>query len=357
LRSRAFGSIARLISLSLASLFLSGCYVLKLGLEQNNLINSRRPLAAVIADPSTDAKTREKLSYAVEVMDYAVSQGLNTGGAYQHFVTLDRPVVSWIVQAAHADRLKSVTWWFPIVGRVPYLGFFERKERDAKAEELRAAGYDVARGGVGAFSSLGWFEDPIYSSMLNRDDTDLAHLLFHELTHRTFWSPGSVEFNENLAEFVADELTKLYLEKKAMTNELSTHRARRADRELLRVWLRDLRAALDALYSGPKKGDRPAILTEKKAVFDHFTGAARPKFAVEDLVEGRDWNNASVLGASLYSPDTVRFERAFSCVSGKAGGTGSITVGRFLELFREELNENDDDGFKALDSMAAPCSA
>jgi len=107
--------------------------------------------------------------------------------------------------------LESITWWFPIVGRVPYLGYFSKADRDSKASELRTEGYDVYETGVGAYSSLGWFDDPIYSPMLRRSEADFAHLIFHELTHRTLWIRGSVEFNENLAEYAADFLLEKLL--------------------------------------------------------------------------------------------------------------------------------------------------
>src|SRR5690606_18969091 len=112
-----------------------------------------------------------------------------------------------------ADRLEFVTWWFPVVGSVPYIGYFDKADRDAKATELKQQGYDVSVGGAGAFSSLGWFEDPIFSSMLDRGPADTAHLFIHELTHRTLWIPGSTEFNENLAEYVSYRLTPQYLRK------------------------------------------------------------------------------------------------------------------------------------------------
>ena len=95
--------------------------------------------------------------------------GLNTDGAYLYYIHTEQPVVSYLVQAAHADKLKSVKWWFPIVGSVPYKGYFTRSDRDAEAEKLRQQGYDVYTTGVGAFSSLGWFDDPIFSSMLRRN--------------------------------------------------------------------------------------------------------------------------------------------------------------------------------------------
>ena len=330
------------------SAMLQGCYVLKLGLEQNGLMNSRRSLEDVIADPATSEKTRKGLIWSQEVMNWAKAQGFHAAGAYEHYVEIGRPVVSWVVQAAEADRLKSRTWWFPVVGSVPYLGYFSQIERDEMAESLRREGYDVAVGGVGAFSSLGWFADPMYSSMLRRDEAELAHLLFHELTHRTYWAPGSVEFNENLAEFVADEMTERFLKEKSMLEPLENLRKRRSDRELLRRWIRELRVELEKIYTPP---GRPAeiqeVLAQKRRIIDTFTRERKPAFALTDLVEGVAWNNASLLGASLYSPDTSRFQAAWRC-------SGSKNPGVFIKDF-EVVVKKEKDVFKALDVMAAGC--
>ncbi len=313
-------------------------------------MNARRELDVVIADPSTPEKTRKSLLWAREVMNWAKAKGFRSAGAYEHYVEIGRPVVSWIVQAADADRLRSRTWWFPVVGRVPYLGYFSKEERDSMADSLRREGLDVSVGGVGAFSSLGWFADPIYSSMLRRDDGELAHLLFHELTHRTWWAPGSVEFNENLAEFVADEMTESFLTEKSMLDDLEKLRQKRADRDLLRQWIRDLRAALEKVYEPPTRAPKlETVLEQKKRVIEDFTTNRKPSFAAGDLVSGVDWNNASLLGASLYSPDTSRFQAAWRC-------SGAKNPGIFIKDF-ELVVKNEKDVFKALDAMAAPCNS
>src|SRR5690606_17982044 len=139
----------------------------------NNLYNSRRHTDDLLRDPTTPAPVRTKLLRLKELRAYAHSQGLAAGEAYRYYIHLPEPSVSYVVQAAYPDRLQSLTWWFPIVGTVPYLGFFDRQARDEKAAELSRQGYDVETAGVSAFSSLGWFEDPIYSPMLERSPAAL----------------------------------------------------------------------------------------------------------------------------------------------------------------------------------------
>src|SRR5207248_1330211 len=145
----------------------------------------------VLADPATKPQVKAKLELVGRVLAYAANEGLETEGAYHYVIQTQLPVVSYIVEAAEPDRLEFVTTWFPVIGAVPYLGYFREEERDAKAAEYAAKGLDVYKSAAGAFSSLGWFDDPIFSAMLSHGDADTAHLFFHELTHRTLWVPGS----------------------------------------------------------------------------------------------------------------------------------------------------------------------
>lgn len=313
----------------------SGCYVLRSGLHHNDLFNSRRPVEDVVADPETSDELRRGLAFVGRVLDFAAGAGLNTAGAYGYFIQNDRSVVSYLVQAAHPDQLKSVTWWFPVVGRVPYLGFFDEKERDAKAAELSAKGFDVDLGMAGAFSSLGWFDDPIFSSMLGRQEGDLAHLFLHELVHRTVWIPGSTAFNEQLAEYIAEVLTNEFLKKNDMSRELERYQAKRHDRRLFHAWLQGLRGALEELYARRGELPREAVLARKQDIFERYqTKPVKPAFRRVDYVAaGAPWNNAAVLASTLYAPDAGRFARAHACV-----GTDA-SVAAFLAALAARTSE------------------
>jgi predicted aminopeptidase len=237
-------------------------------------------------------------------------------------------VVSYLVQAAEPLELRQKKWWFPVVGKVPYIGFFEEKERDAMAQELREEGFDVYTSGVGAFSSLGWFDDPIYNSMLNRSHEQLAHLLFHELTHRTFWLAGEVRFNENLAEYVAKHLTLKYLRYHGLTQRLTQYEVRARDKELFRQWLDDVKTVLENLYKNPAGLERKELLRQKSLVFARFTSNAKPAFEKYDYLQGKPWNNARVLAARLYAPKHEEFARAHKC------------TGESIKVFLESLEES-----------------
>jgi predicted aminopeptidase len=331
-----------LIAIGLAA-GLSGCYVTRQALHQNELFNTRRSIDEVAADPATPEKTRAKLATLDTIMAFATAEGLNAAGAYRYYIDTKEPVVSYLVSAAEPDQLKAVTWWFPVVGSVPYLGFFKKTERDEKAAELRASGYDVHEAAAGAFSSLGWFEDPLFTSMLNRSDADLAHLMFHELTHRTLWVAGSTEFNENLAEYVAMVMTREFLAARPV--DLDKYEKKRQDRKLFRAWLGRLKAALEALYAQRGTMEREALMSAKRDVFARFTKAPeKPKFALVDYVEDEDWNNSAVLSASLYAPDLDRFAAAHGCLAKNA------PIKAFLAALAAAA-EDHDDGFTALDAL------
>jgi len=130
---------------------------------------------------------------------------------------LDRPVVVWVVTASHPLRFRSKTWWFPIVGRVPYLGYFDRDSAYTFATELREEGLDVDVGGAEAYSTLGWFDDPVLSTMIGAGEEaigELADVVLHESVHATLYVDGQTRFNESLAEFVSGKLTLIYLDER-----------------------------------------------------------------------------------------------------------------------------------------------
>ncbi len=326
---------------------LAGCYVTRMAVYHNDLFNSRRPVEDVLVDPGTPATTREALIQVQRVMHFAEAQGLNTKGAYRYLIETKEPVVSYIVQAADVDRLELKTWWFPFVGSVPYIGYFEKSERDAVAADFRAKGFDVNETGAGAFSSLGWFEDPIFSSMLRRTEPDLAHLFFHELTHRTFWIAGQPEFNENLAEYIATVVTAKYLTESGQSSAVSRYEAKRKDRIHFSHWLKELKEELTRYYVEAKGKPRQTILDGKAEILARYQKPPKkPAFKVLDYVKDEEWNNASLLGAVLYSPDLERFAKAHACI-GKAKAAGV-----FLAVLKDQEGHAGEP-FKALDGMCA----
>jgi predicted aminopeptidase len=290
----------------------SSCYVTTQGIAQLKLLNSRKDIDQVINDDSVDDKTKKKLKFTKLTLEFAKEQELEVGDSYSKFVSLEGPAVSYLVQASKPTEFKLKTWWFPVVGSVPYLGFFRESDRSEYERELQLDGFETSTSFATAFSGLGWFSDPIYSTMLAEDDADLAHLYFHELTHKTAWLKGSVELNENLAEFVGEELTQKFFEKLGRSQDLEIAKTRRKDRELFKVWLKNLKSSLEDYYKSTKATDSPEFSVVKKLLIEQHV-KNKPAFKVADFVGSKNWNATRVLAASLYSPDTEAFKKAYDC--------------------------------------------
>lgn len=339
---------SRLITLLVTIFVTSSCYVSKQGYRQLSLLAAREPIERVLEDQGLSKVERAKLEFTQKVLAYAKSEGLKVDDSYRSYVRLKGDAVSYIVQAAKPTELKLKTWWFPIVGSVPYLGFFDKNDRDLEAKKLAQDGYEVHLGAATAYSSLGWFDDPVFSSMLRRSDVDLADLYFHELTHRTIWIEDGVEFNENLAEFVSEELTVEFFRQIGREKELSEFFDNKTDAEIFRAWLGQLRDNVEKNLKSTENLPESQRVTEKNKVIE-LAISNKPKFKTYDFVGLNPWNNARILAANLYSPDTEMFSKAAKCFYERKS---SGRAGEFLKALGQAA-EKTSSGFRALELMCA----
>lgn len=298
-----------------------GCYLTQQAYYQNNLLNSRLPVAFVERDPNLSGEDRRKLELLGRVKAYAAQHGLNSEGAYESYVDNGKGAMSYLVFAAPIDELKAKTWWFPIVGSVPYLGYFQKQDREDKAADLADEGLDIYKSQSMAFSSLGYFDDPVYSSQFQYSDRSFSHTIFHELVHRTVWVPGSTRFNENLAEFVADKLSSSFYGKLLPKEEGLLERRVARKRQFI-AFVDEAKERLTAYYQSPASSKprdsaeerqrfldrRQKILAEVSKKYYNPSGSR-----YEQAMAGRTWNNASLLAASLYLPDYDIFAKAYAC--------------------------------------------
>lgn len=216
-------------------LLLTGCETLgyygQAAAGQAQLLLERRPVTAVLADPETPAELRERLRRSEEILEFAErSLGLPVGGRYRSWVALEREAVVWNVLAAPPDSFTPVRWCFPVAGCVSYRGYFREAAARAEARELAARGLDVHVAPVTAYSTLGWFDDPLLDTFIHREDAELAGLLFHELAHGLVWVPSATAFNESFATFVAREGVRRWLQARGRPGELERWQAQRARR-------------------------------------------------------------------------------------------------------------------------------
>jgi predicted aminopeptidase len=181
----------------------SPTYVLRAAWEEARILWNRRPIAELLEDRDLDLETRSKLELVVEARAFAERElGLDVGDSYTSFTDIGRDTLALVLSAAPPDRLVPYTWWFPIVGRVPYKGFFDTDAAESERRRLEEQGYDTYLRPTSAFSTLGWLPDPLLSTLLRQDPVGLAETVIHEVTHNTLFVSGHVKFNESFANYV-----------------------------------------------------------------------------------------------------------------------------------------------------------
>lgn len=213
------GAIVRGLALVLLALGCSGCtsflYVVQAAQGQVEIGYLARPIDEVVVDPEVPERTRSLLSRVASMKRFGERHGLTPTTSYSQYAHLDRPAAVWVVSACEPLRFQSKVWTFPIAGQVPYLGWFDWWDAESFADSLREDGWDVQLRPAGAYSTLGWFEDPVLSSMIDEGPGalgGLANVVLHESVHATLYLPGLSLLNESLADFVADRLTPRFLD-------------------------------------------------------------------------------------------------------------------------------------------------
>ena len=194
------GAVVLIISLASAC---SPMYVIRAGIAEAKILRARRPIPEVILDPTTDDRTRTKLTFVMEARNYAIEVfELDVGRSYMSFSQLESDTLALVLSAARRDQLTPKTWWFPIVGTVPYKGYFSEDAAMKEQVKLEEDGLDTFLRPTSAFSTLGWFADPLLSSLIRLDEVDLVETVLHELSHNHLFVKGRVRFNESFATFV-----------------------------------------------------------------------------------------------------------------------------------------------------------
>ena len=235
--SRFSQAFRPLMAAAAAALMLSSCsslsYYTQAAQGQLELLTDSRPIDDWLADPATNSKLRHRLEAARQIRRYAIHElKLPDNGSYTNFTNIKRPYVLWNVVATPELSLKPMQWCFPVAGCVNYRGYYSKHEAQAYANQLRKQGHDVEVGGVSAYSTLGWFSDPLVSTFINYPDAELARLIFHELAHQVVYVPGDSKFNESFASAVEQAGVEGWLERfgnPAMSEAFERYSARKKD--------------------------------------------------------------------------------------------------------------------------------
>ena len=303
----------------IAALCLSGCqsvsYYTQAAVGQSALLWHSRPIDEVIRDPKTSEPLRDRLRFVQSVRDYAESElFLPATGSYRRFTDIGRDFVLWSVVAAEEFSTEPKLFCHPITGCVAYQGYFDRADALAFAEGLESGGYETSVGPVAAYSTLGWFADPVVSSVLHYPDTQLVELIFHEIAHELLFIPGDTTFNESFATFVARVGVEQWLTDSGRTASLEEFRADAARHDKTVNLIRDTRLALGELYA--MSITQRDMRLQKRMMLDELVENYQ-KFRNESLVSNWDgWfkeglNNAKLASVGSYHDDIDLFAGLF----------------------------------------------
>jgi predicted aminopeptidase len=213
------------------------------------LLRARQPIEKVLADPDTPDALREQLDTVEQVRSYAAELGLDVGERYTSYVDWPGDRIVTIVVATRPGEVVPTGWSFPIVGRVPYKGFFDPERASAEAERLRERGRDVCQVPVPAYSTLGWFDDPVTGPMLRGGEGRTVETLIHELVHATVYVADDSNFNEGVASFVGEEGSVRFFAQAGRGHDAETARHRVEDWRRVRAEMMRLRARVGELYA------------------------------------------------------------------------------------------------------------
>lgn len=300
----------RAIVATVALLALAGCYYTQAARGQLQIMRQREPVAEVIASDTTTAELGARLRLVEQARQFSIGElGLPDNDSYRSYADLERDYVLWNIIAVPEFSLQPKTWCYPIVGCVSYRGYFSKDKAERLASKLRADGYDVAFGGVAAYSTLGKFDDPVLSTMMRWNDTQLIAVMFHELAHQILYIKDDTEFNESFATAVEEIALERWLESREQDDELRAWRERRELRSRFSALVAAARADLGVIYA--QASDDAAKRQQKSARLGEFADAARDLHAAARAT-APGWledelNNARLLATTLYHGRVAEF--------------------------------------------------
>lgn len=235
----------------------SGCYYMQAAAGQWNVSRRSEPITEVIGQEQTSEQLADRLRLVQAARRFSVEElSLPDNKTYRNYADIERDYVVWNVFAAPEFSLQAKRWCFPVAGCVSYRGYFSRDAAIRESERLAKDGYDVAVGGVSAYSTLGKFNDPVLSSMMRWDDIQLVGVLFHELAHQVLYVKGDSGFNESFATAVQEFGLERWLGSEGRPEDIEVYRERRKTRQSLMALVADARDDLRRHYAATISDDK-----------------------------------------------------------------------------------------------------
>lgn len=308
----------------LLGILLSSCqmgYLMKSAYQQIKLLNQRVPIEEVLKNDSIPEAEKNKLRLAQEVRQFAEEKlKLNVKKNYSSYVKLDRPYVSYVVSASPRWKLESYLWGFPIIGKVPYKGYFSEVEAQEEAQSLRGQHLDVYVRGVSAYSTLGWFKDPLLSSMLSYKEHDLVNTIIHESVHATLFIKSEADFNERMATFIGNKGMELfYLEKEgAESTTLQLVKDENHDDKIFSAFITYELNELERWYQSLNDEQRKEELRSERfrLIKTKFKKEILSQLKTKSWSSFESWelNNARLVVFKTYMKDLTDFEKLYELV-------------------------------------------
>ena len=320
-------------------------YVLHAAAGQVRLLNNSIPVEEALKTASLSPDQMERLHLVDQVKAFGENElGLKETENYQTVYLKSHQPPIYVVAASPKDRLNMQTWWFPVVGRMPYLGFFDKERARAEKDRLLKKDLDVILGVADAYSTLGWFQDPVTLNLLEGPTVDLVETILHEMTHTTLYLKGEGEFNEGLAVLVGKVGAIRFLEKTLGQSDPLTMEAKKnvEDERIFSAFLASLLQQLEQLYDSPISYEKKLTLREK--VFESSLvkfGKIKSQLQTHRFThfESAEMNNAYLLSIGLYH----RHFHLFEALLKEQGNSIKETI-----LFLRQFTKEEGDIFKRL---------
>ena len=289
-------------------------FISRAGMEESQILQSRRPIGKMLKDPKLDPDLRHRLQLVLDARDYAATLGFAAGKTYTSYADVGRDTLLLVLSASPKDCLCPYIWKYPVVGRLPYKGFFDLAAGRKEAGRLESKGYDIYLRPSSAFSTLGWFQDPLLSTAVEGDTVELAATVFHEIAHNTLYVKSATPFNESFAQLAGYRAAEAFFRSRG--DSVSAERA--ADRWLDEVVLGEfydsLAARLDSLYHRAA-GDTALVdagrLEAAQWARQELEDSVGPKLRTYHVgrLPDRPVNNARIIAARIYRTRLALFER------------------------------------------------
>ncbi|HEU4829668.1 MAG TPA: aminopeptidase [Gemmatimonadales bacterium] len=325
-------------------------YLARAGLEETRILAAARPIDEIAADPGAAPGLRATLQLVLDARDFAAELGFEAKETYTTYTDVGRDTLLLVLQGAPKNCICPVTWKWPIVGRMPYKGFFDPEAAQRAAGELAARGYDIHLRPAGAFSTLGWFNDPLLSTAMSRDSVELVATVFHEIAHNSLYVKSATPFNESFAQMAGYRAAEAFFRSRGDSVSAARAADRLHDETVLGAFYAELTQRLESFYA--REPDPAALdsgrLAEGRWVRAQLEGPVGDSLRTISVsaAPDRPVNNARLIGAMIYRTKLDRFDAWYQ----RHGGD----IGRSVATLRELLSGAEgEEAFERLEAALA----